>query len=174
MPRRANLSGRNLPPLDLPRYAIADSTLVDPVPRPPPPRSVIDAASWARSDKDASFLILSAMQQRITTIDALLDALHKRARISRLALIRDVVGEACTGRNLPAPRRQTRRKDAHGRLRCTDVEFDLPDGRTLIVEIDGAGHLDAEKSGCGHRAQQCAGPGDRSACHPRHGFRAAA
>lgn len=162
VPRRANLSGRSIPRWIRPRYAIAGSTLVDPVPRTSPQHAVIDAASWARSDREAAFLILSTVQQRITTVDALTDALDKRRRISRLALIRDVVCEAragissiperefaraCADRHLPPPRRQTRRKDARGRLRYTDAEFDLPDGRMLIVEIDGAGHLDAEKSG---------------------------
>ena len=36
---------------------------------------------------------------------------------------------------------QTRRR-ARGRNRITDAEFVLPDGRLLIVEIDGIGHLE--------------------------------
>jgi hypothetical protein len=36
------------------------------------------------------------------------------------------------------------RREANGRARYVDAEFDLPDGAILAVEIDGAGHLDAE------------------------------
>ena len=36
---------------------------------------------------------------------------------------------------------QTRRIDALGGRRRTDAEFRLPDGRLVIVEIDGVGHL---------------------------------
>ncbi len=39
---------------------------------------------------------------------------------------------------------QTRRVDAHGARRRTDAEFHLPDGRLVIVETDGVGHLSAD------------------------------
>ena len=40
--------------------------------------------------------------------------------------------------------RQKRRRDRPGALRFTDCEWDLPDGRVLVLEIDGAFHLDVE------------------------------
>jgi len=42
---------------------------------------------------------------------------------------------------LAAPRRQVLRREPGGRVRYVDAEFDLADGTTLIVEVDGAVHL---------------------------------
>lgn len=49
----------------------------------------------------------------------------------------------CRRRGLPEPRRQRARKDSTGRTRYTDFEFEV-NGRALVVEIDGVGHLDAD------------------------------
>ncbi len=40
------------------------------------------------------------------------------------------------------PDMQVRRVDAYSQRRRTDAEFRLPDGRLLIVEIDGVGHFE--------------------------------
>jgi len=48
----------------------------------------------------------------------------------------------CRRCGLSRPVRQVRRRDAGGRLRFTDCEWRLPDGRTLILEIDGGFHMD--------------------------------
>ncbi len=37
-----------------------------------------------------------------------------------------------------------KRRDAQGRLRYTDAEWDLPDGRVLVLEIDGLFHMEVE------------------------------
>ena len=50
----------------------------------------------------------------------------------------------CRAWGLAAPRRQQRRRDRSGRLRFTDCEWDLPDGRVLVLEIDGAFHIDVD------------------------------
>ena len=49
----------------------------------------------------------------------------------------------CRLRGFPTPIRQRQRTDSEGRARFTDVEF-LVNGRTLVVEIDGRGHLATE------------------------------
>jgi hypothetical protein len=54
------------------------------------------------------------------------------------------MGRLCRRAGLPPPRRQTRRHDGTGRLRFTDCEWLLPDGIVLILEIDGAFHMDAD------------------------------
>lgn len=43
---------------------------------------------------------------------------------------------------LPPPRRQVLRREPNGKKRYIDAEFDLPDGSTLLVEIDGTGHVE--------------------------------
>lgn len=50
----------------------------------------------------------------------------------------------CRRLGLAMPRRQVRRLDASGRLRFTDCEWRLPDGRILVLEIDGSFHMDVE------------------------------
>ena len=54
------------------------------------------------------------------------------------------VGRVCRRFGLPQPRRQVRRTDRSGRRRYTDCEWDLPDGRVVVLEVDGAFHMDAE------------------------------
>ncbi|MGB7982855.1 MAG: hypothetical protein WCF36_18895 [Candidatus Nanopelagicales bacterium] len=119
-------------------------------------RAAIDAAAWARSPREALFLLTSAAQQRLTTPGAMRQVLEDRARVRNAPVIRQVLAEIefgvtsvseatfmreCRRRGLPQPRMQTSRRDAQGRRRFTDAEFTLPDGRTLIVEVDGIGHL---------------------------------
>lgn len=51
----------------------------------------------------------------------------------------------CRLHDLPEPHRQERRCDTQGRWRYLEVEWDLPDGRTLVVEIDGIGHMEVAR-----------------------------
>ena len=79
----------------------------------------------------------------------------RRPKLSRRRLIvetiRDVSGGSlseyevlfirlCRLFGLPTPTRQRRRKDAAGRWRYLDIEFD---DHRLVVEIDGQQHMDA-------------------------------
>jgi hypothetical protein len=41
---------------------------------------------------------------------------------------------------LPQPRRQVLRREHSGKVRYLDVEFDLPDGTRLAIEVDGSVH----------------------------------
>lgn len=163
IPHGSNLRKRSLPTWIRPRYARTDRSesvrgalaLSKPVP------AAIDAAAWARSDREASFFIVSVVQQRLATTDALGDELQARPTLRRRRLIAAVLADAgagatsmpeldfrqeCRRRGLPEPRMQVRRRDATGRARCTDAEFDLPDGGLLIVEINGAGHEEPARS----------------------------
>ena len=54
------------------------------------------------------------------------------------------VGRMCRRFGLARPARQVRRRGADGRLRFTDAEWRLPDGRVVVLEIDGAFHMDVE------------------------------
>ncbi len=119
-------------------------------------RAVLDAAMWARSDRQATMILTSAVQQRLVTAGALTRELSRQDRRRRAGCIREVVLDVtggatssnevaflrnCRAYGLPAPSMQTRRV---GGRRRTDAEFTLPGGRLLIVEIDGIGHLDVD------------------------------
>jgi hypothetical protein len=43
---------------------------------------------------------------------------------------------------LKAPSRQRFRRDRSGRKRWLDCEWDLPDGSVVVLEVDGAHHMD--------------------------------
>jgi hypothetical protein len=79
----------------------------------------------------------------------------RRARLFR-STIGDVAGGAHSGAELdvtrmcrdfriPQPNRQRPRFDRQGRRRWTDAEWDLPDGTTLVLEVDGAFHTEVRQ-----------------------------
>jgi very-short-patch-repair endonuclease len=116
-------------------------------------------AAYDRSSRTGQGLLAAAVQQGVTTGADLLDELAvlnplPRSRTFRVAL-EDIAGGAqsmaeidvkrmCRAARLPTPRRQVRRKDAGGRWRFTDCEWLLPDGRTLVLEVDGGFHMEVE------------------------------
>lgn len=120
------------------------------------------ALLWAaheRSARSGQGLLAAVVQQRLTTAGDLLDELERqrplrRARMFRTAL-EDIrggaqsmaeldVGRMCRRAGLPLPRRQVKRRDSVGRSRYTDCEWPLPDGRVLVLEVDGGFHMDVE------------------------------
>lgn len=122
------------------------------------PRAAIDAAAWEPSLRGGCGLLAAVVQQRLARPQALLEALGKAGRIRHrrvlAATLSDIIGGAdalseidfvkfCAGANLPAPNRQSVRLDMHGRRRFRDVEWRRPDGRLVIGEIDGMGHMEA-------------------------------
>lgn len=119
-------------------------------------RAAIDAAAWARSPRERMFVLTSTVQQRLATTHQMRREIESRGRIPHSRDMRAVLeevdggvtstGEAtflreCVRRGLPTPRMQVRRI-AGGRRRRVDAEFALADGRLLIVEIDGAAHME--------------------------------
>ena len=40
------------------------------------------------------------------------------------------------------PDRQVRRRDASGRVRFTDAQWSLPDGRIVVLEVEGGFHME--------------------------------
>jgi hypothetical protein len=120
-----------------------------------PSRSLIDAARWAGSDDDAAALIAAAYQQRIVRHPSVVDALARCPRLERRSLIERVAADANGGSHslaelgylaaarragLPEPSRQHIRRDAAGRRRYLDLWYET---YKVIVEIDGAQHLEA-------------------------------
>lgn len=124
----------------------------------PAPAALLFAAH-DRSTRTAQGLLAAAVQQRVTTPAELLDELEllrplRRSRLFRAAL-QDIHGGAqslaeldvrrmCRRARLALPRRQVRRRDSAGRTRYTDCEWLLPDGRSLVLEVDGGFHMEVE------------------------------
>jgi hypothetical protein len=143
------------------RHTLSD--LVRPTARPPAHdvhRAAIDAAAWNPSPRTACGLIAAVVQQGLTTVDALTSALETAGRVRHRKLIRaaltDIAGGAdalseidltrlCRRAGLPLPRRQTTRTDLRGRRRYRDAEWVRWDGRLVVCEVDGQGHLEAQR-----------------------------
>ncbi|MGG5259279.1 hypothetical protein [Phycicoccus avicenniae] len=129
------------------------------------PRCRVEPAAllWAAHEphpRSASGLLAAVVQQGLTTPERLLtwvDILRPLRRAGAFReLLHDIEGGAqslgevdvarlCRTWGLVAPHRQRCRVDRSGRQRFTDCEWDLPDGRVLVLEVDGAFHLDVEQ-----------------------------
>jgi hypothetical protein len=119
-------------------------------------------AGYQPVTRTAYGLLAACVQQRLTT-PYRLDAWITRMRpLRRAKPFRRLLGELaegtqsvaerdvltmCDTHGLPRPHRQTRRTDSAGRLRYTDAEWRLPDGRTIVLEVDGAFHMTVEHWG---------------------------
>lgn len=114
-------------------------------------------AAYTRSARTAHGLVAAVVQQRLTTPARLLAELPRlrplrRAKQFRLTLegvsegahsLSELgVARMCLNEGLPMPDRQVRRRDASGRLRFTDAEWRLPDGRIVVLEVDGGFHME--------------------------------
>lgn len=120
-----------------------------------PAVAAVHAALWAKTDRQAALLIVMAVQQRLTTGTAIVNALAKVKRHSRRQLLtliaRDVTDGAqslgeldfaamCRAQGLPEPSRQVLRKGPRGRV-YLDVYWDHIN---LVVEIEGIHHGNGE------------------------------
>jgi hypothetical protein len=129
-----------------------------------PPRLSIDFAALLTAERQPRIppgigVLAAAVQQRLTTADRLFAASKVISKLRhgqhfRLAL-GDIGGGAhsfaeldvarrCRAAVLQPPTRQRVRRDASGRRRYLDAEWDLPDGSVLVLEIDGSFHLETE------------------------------
>ena len=139
---------RTLPRQDIHRLGLPPCTM--------PARSLVDAARWAGSDRDARALIATTLQQRLTTRDEVEAVLDRMPRVPRRQLIRESLTDAAAGSHsiaeldfvdlcrrygLPTPTRQSTRVDGSGRRRYRDAYFEP---WRVHVEVDGAQHMDVE------------------------------
>ena len=122
-------------------------------------RSAIDAAAWHRWPRFAMTMMAAVVQQRVTTVQALDLALAtcgrvRHKRYMRIAL-RDIAGGAeslgeidvaamCRQLWPPSTRPTGRPTGPSGRRRYLDCEWRLADGTVVVLEIDGAHHLQVE------------------------------
>ncbi|MDX6359491.1 MAG: hypothetical protein QOH37_2545 [Nocardioidaceae bacterium] len=114
---------------------------------------------YDRSPRTAQGVVAACVQQRLTSPDLLRDWVVRlrplrRSRLFQRALL-DIEGGAqslseidvrrmCRQAGLPLPARQRPRRDRDGRLRFTDAEWRLNDGRVVVLEVDGGFHADVE------------------------------
>lgn len=107
----------------------------------------------------ACALLAAGVQQRLVQPAKLLAALDRQPKLRhhramRLALHDIEQGShalseldfvrLCRHHRIPAPDRQRIRPEPSGRRRYMDAEWDLPGGRTVAAEVDGAVHLHPE------------------------------
>ena len=129
-------------------------------PRPGIPACQLEPAVllWAGYEaptKAAHGVVAAVVQQRLTTPTRMIgwvDQLRPLRRAKPLKRTLSFVdggahsgaelelGRLCRRFGIRPPDRQRRRVDRTGRIRWTDAEWDLPDGRVLVLEIDGAFH----------------------------------
>jgi very-short-patch-repair endonuclease len=129
----------------------ADDLVATGVPRTRVPVAAVRAAMWARSDKQASLLLMMPVQQGMTTPEhvgrALLAVRRDRRRELMHAVVDDMLGgvrsvgeldfaRECRRRGFPEPDRQVVRRGKDGRY-YLDVCWD---DFGLVVEIDGIHH----------------------------------
>ncbi len=125
-------------------------------PAAPPAQAAVGAACHERTDKSAVGLLLAVAQQRVASPDAMRLELDRIWRPRRAPLLRAALYEAGAGSEsvaeidvvllvrragLPEPRRQVLVRTAEG-VQKLDLVVDLPDARTLAIEVDGPHHDD--------------------------------
>lgn len=129
-----------------------------------PPRMRIEPAAllfaaYDRSERTACGLLAAVVQQRLTHADRLREELAvmrplRRAPLFRM-LLSDIGGgshsasevdlvRACRRFGVTVPDRQTPRRDRNGRRRWLDAEWLLDDGSVLVLEVDGAFHMNVQ------------------------------
>jgi hypothetical protein len=129
-----------------------DDVVPEPIPHIRAPMAAVQAALWARSDREAALLLVTPVQQRLTTASAVRECVQTVRRDRRRALLRAVADELvdgvrslneldfagmCRRRGLPEPDRQVVVPTQKGRA-YLDVRWDR---WRVTVEIDGVGHL---------------------------------
>lgn len=131
--------------------------------------AVLMFAADEAHERTALGAVVAGVQQRLTTAERLAEWTRLLRPLRRAPRIREVLGDVgngshsmgevdvarlCRAWGIVPPRRQTRRRDRSGRVRFTDAEWDLPDGRTLVLEVDGEVHLDLMAYGSDVRRQR--------------------
>ncbi len=121
--------------------------------------AVLGFASRQSSNRTAEGVLAASVQQQLTSPAELLGWIDRMSPLRGAgrfrAALADIAGGAqsvaeidvhrmCRRFGIASPVRQVKRRDSSGRIRFTDCEWRLHDGRTLVLEVDGAFHMDAE------------------------------
>lgn len=133
----------------------ADDLAPHGIPRTRPPVAAVRAALWARTDREATYVLTLSVQQGLVTAEHLGEEVLRIRRDRRRTLLAAVVNDLLDGaralgeldvgaelraRGWPPPSRQVLRRDAKNRYY---LDLYWPEHR-LVVEIDGIHHAWAE------------------------------
>jgi hypothetical protein len=139
------------------RRTIADMRATTPLPVCRVAPAVLLFAGYEPVRRTAHGAVAAAVQQRLTTVPELAVWLQRlrplRGAQGFRALLDDLgsgaqslaevdLRRACRRFGIAEPQSQRERRDRSGRRRFTDAEWRLHDGRTLVLEVDGAFHDD--------------------------------
>ena len=119
------------------------------------PALLLAAGSFASSRPGCGILAAAVQQRLLNSADlrvALRAAPRVRHRAALLLAVGDIeqgaqalseidFGRLCARFALPMPTRQAVRVERSGRRRYLDAEWELPDGRQVAAEVDGALHM---------------------------------
>jgi hypothetical protein len=118
------------------------------------------ALVWAAYEpvtRSAYGLLSACVQQGLTSPERLETWIGRMRPLRRAKPFRRLIAELadgaqsmaemdvvrmCDNFNLPRPDRQVKRCDSAGRVRYTDAEWHLPDGRIVVLEVDGGFHME--------------------------------
>lgn len=184
VPRGARIRHRREYDVRQTRRWSADDLLQGPgIPRTRPAIAALRAALWARSDREATYVVTAAVQQGLVRPGEFGVELLRIRRDRRRAMLHELVNELLDGarslgeldvaralreRGLPAPERQVLRRDSRGRYY---LDLYWPQFK-LVVEIDGIHHTWAENVvGDALRQNALTMQGDRVLRLPLLGFR---
>lgn len=113
--------------------------------------------AYQHSRRTAQGVVAAVVQQRLSEPVSLIHWVNAMRPLRWAPMFRQVIGDiaggsqslaeldvlrACRAHGLQAPQRQLKRLDAAGRARFTDCEWRLPGGRVVVLEIDGAFHME--------------------------------
>ncbi len=125
-----------------------------------PAPALVRATGVLDSPRAACGLLAASVQQRLVTPGQLRAALHTATRARHRPLLQQAVADIeggsqalseidfariCRKAGLPLPDRQTVRRDSYGRRRYLDATWRRRDGRLVVVEVDGALHLNVRR-----------------------------
>lgn len=128
--------------------------------------AVLLFAAYQTTPRPAHGVIAASIQQRLTTVERMVEWVDtlRPLRWSKpfKRTLGDIAGGAHSGAEIDVrrmcrrfgmamPDGQVPRADRAGRRRWTDCEWHLPDGRVVVLEVDGSFHLDVMESMEDHR-----------------------
>ena len=137
------------------RWATGDRAPGPGIPRTRPEVAAVRAAIWARTDREAAYVLTAVVQQQLVAAAALAVELLRIRRHRRRLFVHAIVNDLLDGaqalgeldvarelrrRGLPPPTRQALRQDRRGRYY---LDLYWPDLK-LVVEVDGIHHAWAE------------------------------